>query len=517
MTAPADRPVTLLIAALGVEGGGVLSGWVVRAAEGAGLIAQSTSIPGVAQRTGATTYYLEIFPTPVSDLGGRRPVLSLFPSVGDVDVMVASEIIEAGRTIQAGYVTPNRTTLIASTHRIFAIAERSAMADERFDLGRIAEAAAQQSRRPMLADFTAIAARHGTVLNAVLLGVLAGAAILPIPVDAYRDAIRADGRAVESNLAGFDAGFALADADAIPLFQQAPPETKRPRRPTRAALEARVASEYTNSTGAVVGEGVRRLVDYQGPRYAARYLDRLSGLRDAAPDGDAAIGETARLLALWMSYEDVIRVAQIKTQPDRYRRALEDVRATAGEPVRITEFFKPGIDELCAVLPFFFARPILRISERRGWHDRFHVGLHIRTTSISGFLMVWMLAQMRPLRPRTWRFRDEQARIDRWLTDIQIALTVDAGLALEIAACAELLKGYGDTLRRGRQNFERIRSALVEPALSGAMPPQRAADALANARAAALADVSGGRLEAVLESIGKVEVPDLDPITRAAE
>ena len=88
-----ERPFTLLIAALGGEGGGVLTDWIVSAAEHLGLPVQSTSIPGVAQRTGATTYYIEIFPVRYSELGGRRPVLALSPGVGDVDVVIASELL----------------------------------------------------------------------------------------------------------------------------------------------------------------------------------------------------------------------------------------------------------------------------------------------------------------------------------------------------------------------------------------------------------------------------------------
>ena len=56
------RPITVLIAALGGEGGGVLASWLNRSATAQGLFVQSTSIPGVAQRTGATTYYAEIVP-----------------------------------------------------------------------------------------------------------------------------------------------------------------------------------------------------------------------------------------------------------------------------------------------------------------------------------------------------------------------------------------------------------------------------------------------------------------------
>src|ERR1700680_2163955 len=107
------RPVTLLIAALGGEGGGVLTAWIIAAAANRGLPVQSTSIPGVAQRTGATTYYIEVLPTPWRELGGLRPVLALSPGVGDIDIAVASELMEAGRTVASGFVTRERTHMIA--------------------------------------------------------------------------------------------------------------------------------------------------------------------------------------------------------------------------------------------------------------------------------------------------------------------------------------------------------------------------------------------------------------------
>ena len=98
---------------------------------------QSTSIPGVAQRTGATTYYLEVHPR----AGGTEPVMTLTPGPGDIDVMVASELLEAGRAMENGFISPERTTLIASTHRIYAVAEKAAMADGRYPADKVIEAA----------------------------------------------------------------------------------------------------------------------------------------------------------------------------------------------------------------------------------------------------------------------------------------------------------------------------------------------------------------------------------------
>lgn len=147
MSASVERPIAILIAALGGEGGGVLAEWLVDAATVAGYPAQSTSIPGVSQRTGATTYYVEIFPLPVEALAGRQPVLALTPSPGNVDVMVASELVEAGRAMQNGYVSRERTTLVASTHRVFAVAEKVVPGDGRYDGDRILAAAQTLARR----------------------------------------------------------------------------------------------------------------------------------------------------------------------------------------------------------------------------------------------------------------------------------------------------------------------------------------------------------------------------------
>src|SRR5215470_6629117 len=143
----ADRPIKLTIAALGGQGGGVLADWLVEIAEAEGYIAQSTSVPGVAQRTGATIYYLEFFPRSAAELAGREPVLALMPVPGDVDCVLASELAEAARAIQRGLVTPDRTTLIASTHRSYAISEKSAMGDGAADTAGLLQLVRSQAKR----------------------------------------------------------------------------------------------------------------------------------------------------------------------------------------------------------------------------------------------------------------------------------------------------------------------------------------------------------------------------------
>ena len=130
---------------------------------------QSTSIPGVAQRTGATTYYIEIVPVPAHELAAR-PVLALAPGVGDVDIVLASELLEAGRTIAAGFVTPDRTLMIASTGRSYLVVEKMAMGDGRYDSARLTKAIEDACTKPHPLRHGCAGKQSGAMVNAVMLG-----------------------------------------------------------------------------------------------------------------------------------------------------------------------------------------------------------------------------------------------------------------------------------------------------------------------------------------------------------
>ena len=486
------QPLSIVIAALGGEGGGVLTDWIVAAAEARGFPIQSTSIPGVAQRTGATTYFIELLPVPRGELGGRKPVLALYPSPGHVDVAIASELIEAGRLLETALVTPDRTLLVASTHRIYSIAEKSAMGDGRFDTAKVLKAANELARRAVLCDLAAIARREGTVLNAVVLGVIAGSGALPFATEDFERAIRDKKVAVDSNLRGFAAGVAIGRGE---LPTEAPATT-----PTQGApVDERVRTRFPAVLHEIVGHGVARLTDYQDTAYAARYLDRLAPIVAAEGAGDLAVSrETARYLALWMSYEDVIRVADLKTRAARLARVRREVGAAGDQPVQVAEFLKPGLEEVASVLPPALGRAVMRWSERGDRLKRFHVGLNLRTDTVSGFVRLRAVAALKRWRPRTFRFAEEQAAIEDWLGLITAALDRDRALALEIAETARVLKGYSDTARRGRHNYAAIMDRLVRPALSGA-PVLDIAEAVRAARATALANPDGPQLDAMLE------------------
>lgn len=499
MSAP--RPITLLIAALGGEGGGVLTHWIVSAAAEAGFPVQSTSIPGVAQRTGATTYYIEILPVPTSALGGRRPVLALTPGVGDIDIAVASELMEAGRTVASGFVTPDRTHMIASLSRFYAMDEKTAMGDGRFDQDTLVKAIKEHARDALLLDMEALARQSGSIISAVMLGTIAGSDRLPLTVEQWEAAIRADGKSVEANLRGFRAGLAAAHTKTQSVTL---PDKKKGAAATLAALEQDVMQNFPALVQPVAIEGVRRLAAYQDAAYARLYLGRLKRIAEADAAADAQgrlLKEVARHLAVRMSYEDVVRVAQAKIAPERIRRIAQDELRVKDEPFTVHDFLKPGIEELTQLLPPALARPILSFSERRGWRGRVYFGMEINATSISGYLRFLLLAKLRAIRPYGYRYIQEQAQLEEWLGLIALAAPLSTDLALEIAECARLIKGYGDTHARGLGNYRLIAARVIGPALGGRLAPARAADAIASARTAALVDPEGESLATCLAEI----------------
>jgi indolepyruvate ferredoxin oxidoreductase, beta subunit len=234
------------------------------------------------------------------------------------------------------------------------------------------------------------------------------------------------------------------------------------------------------------------------------YLDRLDAIRVADARAGAEgrlLRETARHLAVRMSFEDVIRVAQAKIDPARFARIAGELKIAPGEPFTVTEFLKPGIEEMCSLLPPRLARPILEYSARRGWLGRVYWGMEVKTTSVTGYLKFWLLAKLRRWRPRSHRFREEQKGIESWLGLIAQAATLSADLALEIAECARLIKGYGDTHKRGTDNYRQIEGRVIRPVLAGTMPVPQGIDAIASARTAALADPEGESLARCLADI----------------
>jgi len=449
------RATSVAILAMGGEGGGVLADWIVDVAEHAGYRAQTTSVPGVAQRTGATIYYVEIFPA--SD---REPVLALMPVPGEVDVVIASELMEAGRAVQRGLVTSDRTTLIMSTHRVYSMTERTASADGRVDSAALLEGAKTAARLCVSRDFASIAEDNKSVISAALLGALAATHALPFERQQFEEAIDRGGVGVASSRAAFAAGFAAAT-------QSEPTATQTPVRsstgPRLAALATRVRQTFPAASHEILIAGIQRLADYQDERYATEYLNRLDPIRDVDSGEFLLLRETGRYLALWMSYEDAIRVADLKIRRGRFARVVSESRAGDGQVVHINEFLHPQIGELADIAPAWLGRWMLSSSIVQWVIGALtKKGTVLQTTSLYGFARLYILASLRPMRRGSLRFRHEHAKIVEWLERIPGLAETDYALAVEVAQCPRLVKGYGETHERGSQRFDAVMRAVPE-------------------------------------------------------
>jgi len=401
-------------------------------------------------------------------------------------MVVATEAVEAGRAIENAFVSPDRTLVIFSTHRVYAIGEKVGPEGTVRDSAHIAKAAETFARRVIAGDLQQVADQSGSIVNAVLLGLIAASKMLPVPLSAFEQAVSEAGVAVDSNLRGLAAGFAFAGAkpDMMPEARPAAGTAPPGRDPGPAFAGA------PEDLKGLIGLGADRLAAYQDEAYAARYLEHLAAIFAADRNAggaarDFALSRTvARRLARWMAYEDVIRVAALKTRAARHAAIGAEAGAAPGEPLRVIEYLRPGAEEVASMLPPVLARPLLRRAAGRRSRDRAPgLALKIRSHTVTGFAALRLLASLRWLRPYSGRFGEERALYGRWLEAIHSALGAGYDVALEVAACAALIRGYGAVHARGRAAFESILDSEL-PAVLAAGAPDPAV--LRQARLAAL-------------------------------
>jgi indolepyruvate ferredoxin oxidoreductase beta subunit len=485
-----QRAITVAILAMGGEGGGVLADWLVDLAESNGFIAQATSVPGVAQRTGATIYYLEMFRS--ADVpAGAQPVLGLGPVPGEVDVVIASELMEAGRALQRGLVTQERTTFIASNHRVYSMTERTAMGDGRVDAGKLIEGGRAAAKRFVNADFGALAEGAGSLISPVLYGALCASGALPFSRAQFEDTISRGGVGVKASLKAFAAGHDAVDAGAVmPAAAAAVPAVG----PRLAAAAKRIREQFPTHAHATLHAGILRMADYQDTAYAGEYLDLLLPLKEARAD---VLDDTARHLALWMTYEDTVRVADLKTRRRRFDRVAGEVKLDGTQQLDINEFLHPRLEEIADTLPASLGRWLLRTPWARACVEPFtRKGRVVRTSSLRGYLLLYAVAALRGMRRKSLRFATEHERIGQWLATVGALAPHSPDLALEVARSQRLVKGYGDTHARGWKSFQRVMAVL--PKLR---PGPEGAEQLKNLGQAALADDTGQALDKLLARV----------------
>ena len=452
--------IKLAVLAVGGQGGGVLTGWIEALARANGYVVQATSVAGVAQRTGATVYYVEMAPA-----GAKVPVFSLMPAAGDVDVMITAEMMEAGRAILRGFVTPDRTTLITSTHRALAVSEKMVPGDGIADSAEVAAAAEIAARRVIAADFDQLAIAQGSVISASLFGALAASGALPFDRAAYEAAIGAGSARAEASLRAFAAGFAAATVGSPPKAAALPAPGVAPRGPADLmagwqGLCAR-AKAMPPAVSDMALAGLAKVVEFQDITYGADYLARLDTVLelDRAPYDLGR--EAAKYIANAMAYDDVIRVADLKTRAGRAERIAAEMGSKDGNLLRLTEFMHPRAEEIVGLMP---ARLGARLEASPAWMARldrwFNKGRRLRSDSLRAYLMLYLLGGMKERRPGTLRHAQEGAHLERWLAKAMAFVPGNYDLAVEVIRCQRLVKGYSDTHARGLSKFDRVLAGI---------------------------------------------------------
>jgi indolepyruvate ferredoxin oxidoreductase beta subunit len=512
------QPVSILLCALGGEGGGVLANWLIDVARLADYPAQATSIPGVAQRTGATTYYLEIYPIQRTELAGRTPVLGLNPLPGRLDALVSSELLETARQIANGLASNDRTCVISSSSRTLTTAEKMVMGDGRQDDGALMGVIAENSLRHHVLDMARVCQETGTLVSAVMLGAIAASGLLPFSRALYESVLAGKSASAKASLRGFEMAFDHVSKQKeqaqylekvwSPSISQSEPisaeQDDNSDFNARVRVPTQILEEFPADMRKVFALAYNRVTQYQGQAYAQLLIERLRKIKQQENGGDSTNGscpvtaESTRWLALWMAYDDIIQVAFLKSRAHRWQRVSEEVKLQEGELLKIYDHFKPGVPELAAMLPVSWAQALLKWDKQRIANGKgpWSMPIKLARHSVWGMLSLRFLSLLRVFRPYGHRYITEQALIEEWLCGIGRAFSVSPLLALEVARCGQLIKGYGSTNERGKENLLHILHSVCVPNSAKSVAEQ--ISAVAQIRKAALQDEAGQQLDQAL-------------------
>jgi len=226
----------------------------------------------------------------------------------------------------------------------------------------------------------------------------------------------------------------------------------------------------------VVSDAIHMLIDYQGNAYATLYVTRLRRFVGRRDVNDAMLGEIARLMAMRMSYQDPIQVAQLK---------LAELEA-GGAPSHDVRRFR--FDELIGALPAVVAEPVLDTFEWLGWEVRRRVPIRFSTRSRFGIRRLKIEAGLRRWRLFSVRYAKERVWVERWLHMIDRSLTKQPRAASAIVQTATMVQGYGDAYRQALADWHAIIDGLAKPTFDGVLPLPDLAAAVAEARAAVTPD-----------------------------
>ena len=221
---------------------------------------------------------------------------------------------------------------------------------------KVHEAARAASKQFLAFDMAAIAEQSESVISAALFGALAASGALPFPRAAYEATIRDAGLGVEASLRAFGRAYDAAVAELKSPTPAPSGSTTRKEFPELrpigdAGFDALVerARKLPEPVHGMVAAGLARVVDFQDVAYGREYLDRVEAFADDVGKRSSR-SAAAKQIARAMAYDDVIRVADLKTRDSRFARMRAEVAAKPDQIVYATEFMHPRMEEVCGTL-----------------------------------------------------------------------------------------------------------------------------------------------------------------------
>jgi len=341
-----------------------------------------------------------------------------------------------------------------------------------------------------------------------MFGALAASAALPFGKEAFEAMIRAGGKGIEPSLKAFNAAFERTqknprDAVSATPVKRLDPLPQSAGHPALDRLINRIRIEFPAEAHPLLYAGVKKLTDFQDPKYGDDYLDRVGKLHlldkanAGASKGFAFTVQSAKYLAVAMAYDDVIRVADLKVRQSRFARVRKEVGAKDDQIVYMTEYMHPRMEEVCGTMPKRLGLWIESRPRLFAWLDRrINKGRRVQTGTLFWFLGLYMVSALRSRRRGTLRHMREMAHVEAWLKTASDLLATNYDLAVEVINARRLVKGYSDTHARGQSKFDRVLSAL--PLLRARAD---GADWMKRLRQAALLDENGTALDGALKTI----------------
>lgn len=473
--------IKILIPAVGGQGGGVLTEWIVQAFFLEEYDSQGISLPGLSQRGGSTVYYLEAHPKPESE--DQSIIFAQFPVPGEVDLILAQEFLELGRALELGYGS-DKTTIVTSSHRVYSTLEKMPVGSGIYSDENLRKLARGFSSRFIELDALEISKENNMdelSVNAILLGALCESGALPIEKKSFVRSIEMVGVATKASLKAFEVGWEYANNNNQPSAELSAKwrkfvderADKLDDKENYLSRISKIESDYPENLKEIMAESIYRLIDYQDLEYADKYIDEVNSIRliDSKIQGTNYIltEQFAKNLALLMSYEDGIRVAELKIKSDRFKRIREEMRLKDDQVFHVVDYLKPDAEEIYGLLPNVLVSPVLSFVEsrffRKIWRRKkpLTMGQTPVTNSFGGYLRLWSLTKIKFLRPYSFRYKKEYKVITAYTQAINKYAPYDYKLACLVAKSVEMVKGYGRVRRRTMDAFYRFLDNIISP------------------------------------------------------